>query len=161
MQRHDPALTRKLYSVSPIQTILDRLDNVRQLRDGYRASCPAHEGKSQDSLWISERDDGSIGLHCFGACDAVAVLHAIGLELKDLYPHPIGELSPLRRRERQQFGQISKWKAALSVLERECDVLTIAHHQLASGTPLQKADIERFQLAGERIRGAKAVLCDR
>lgn len=161
MERHNSGLARNQYSVSPIQTLLDRLDNVRPTGDGYRANCPAVKHRSKGCLSVCERDDGTVLINCFAGCKPLAVLDAVGMEMKDLFPQPIGDLSPMQRRERLRFAQIAKWKAALSMLEREFSVLEIAHHQLASGHPLNETDFERVQLAGKRILGAKAVLCDR
>jgi hypothetical protein len=54
---------------SPLHLVLDRLDHVREIRPGqYRAKCPSHDGKSTDSLSVSEGKDGSVLLHCWGAC---------------------------------------------------------------------------------------------
>ena len=38
----------------PIDVLLARLEHVRQRGDDYRAKCPAHDGKSRDSLSIKE-----------------------------------------------------------------------------------------------------------
>ena len=144
-----------------MQALLERLDDVRPTGDGFRANCPAGNHRSKGCLSVAERDDGAVLINCFAGCTPLAVLDAIGLEMRDLFPQPIGELSPMQRRERLRFAQTANWKAALSVLEQEFSVLEIAHHQLASGQPLNETDFERVQLAGKRILGAKAVLCDR
>lgn len=102
---------------------------MRQLRDGYRAKCPAHNGHSKDSLWISERDDGSVGLHCFGGCSALEVLHALGLELRDLYPRAVGNRAPSGRQERRIWGRLSRWSAALGTIHEAAKVVQIAEWQ--------------------------------
>ncbi len=69
---------------------------VSHNRDGSaRAQCPAHDSRGL-SLLVSRRDDGA-GLHCFGGCEPVDVLAAVGLALRDLYDdngddwqHPVG-----------------------------------------------------------------------
>ncbi len=80
-----------------LSEVLSRLDHVREIRPGqYRAKCPAHDGKSTDSLSISEGQDGSVLLHCWGACDTETVVEALGLRLKDLFPPR--DLTPEGRR---------------------------------------------------------------
>lgn len=63
------------------------------LLDGYRetapnrgiARCPAHDDSSP-SLSVRELDDGRTLIHCFAGCDALSVVHALGLEMADLFP---------------------------------------------------------------------------
>lgn len=68
------------------EILLSRLAGVRQTAPGrWAAVCPAHEDQSP-SLSIRETDAGKVLIHCFTGCDTEAVLAAIGLSWRDLYP---------------------------------------------------------------------------
>ena len=69
-----------------VADLLARLDGVRARGPGrWSARCPAHEDRSP-SLSIREIDDGTILLHDFAGCNALAIVQAIGLEFADLFP---------------------------------------------------------------------------
>lgn len=73
-------------SPSPLATLLQRLESVRETGHGrWIARCPTHEDRSP-SLSVRELEDGRILLHDFGGCAPGAVLAAVGLELRDLFP---------------------------------------------------------------------------
>lgn len=74
-------------TTQPIDIILSRLKRVKQTANGgYTALCPAHEDK-QESLSIAEADDGRVLLKCFAGCDIRDIVGAMGLEMRDLFPH--------------------------------------------------------------------------
>lgn len=87
---------------SPIETVLCRLDRVRQTSRGWIACCPAHEDRSP-SLSISEGRDGRVLVHCFGGCKADEITRALGLELHELFPEKNNAsrllLRPMHRRK--------------------------------------------------------------
>lgn len=71
-------------------SLLSRLEGVRDKGNGqYVARCPAHEDRSP-SLSVRVESDGTILLHCFAGCTPLEVLHAVGLELPDLFPDEVG-----------------------------------------------------------------------
>lgn len=87
--------------MSTADKLLSRLDKVRSNGDRkWMALCPAHDDGSP-SLSLRELEDGRLLLHCFAGCGAADVLAAVGMELRDLYPERLGELSgkPYRRGE--------------------------------------------------------------
>ncbi|MHC4637379.1 MAG: hypothetical protein ACYTBV_07735 [Planctomycetota bacterium] len=47
-----------------LQSILYRLERVKQTGSGYSAQCPAHDDKRK-SLSVNIGDDGRVLLHCF------------------------------------------------------------------------------------------------
>lgn len=75
----------------PVLDILQRLQGVssrsRQTKQGqtWRAKCPAHNDQ-RASLSVTEKGDATVLLHCYAGCARGAVLHALGLEMRDLYP---------------------------------------------------------------------------
>lgn len=72
--------------MKPIELLLPRLGRVFQTgpRD-WNARCPAHLDKSP-SLHVTEREDGTLLLHCRGGCRTFDILEAIGLSWKHLFP---------------------------------------------------------------------------
>lgn len=66
--------------------LLSRLSKVRKTSPkSWTACCPAHEDRSP-SLAVTESDDGTVLLHCFGGCSVHEVVGALGMELEDLFP---------------------------------------------------------------------------
>lgn len=131
--------------------LLARLDGVRQTGNGtWRARCPAHNGKSQ-SLSVRETPAGAVLLHCFAGCGADAVLGAVGLSLRDLYPEPL-PLSPgeMPRPQRIQAADV------LAALRVEVEVVLCAASDVANGEALSAEDMERLRLAVSRIRAGVA-----
>jgi hypothetical protein len=62
-----------------LQDVLDRLENPTGRNGKYRAPCPAHDGKSKDSLSINLGDDGKVLVHCHSGCSYEEVMTALGL----------------------------------------------------------------------------------
>jgi 5S rRNA maturation endonuclease (ribonuclease M5) len=75
--------------VRPVEKILDRLEDVRELNGSWKALCPAHDD-TEPSLSISEGDDGRALLKCFAGCALPEIVSALGLEMKDLFERQNG-----------------------------------------------------------------------
>jgi hypothetical protein len=82
---------------SPLDVVLSRLQGVRRSGNGWSALCPAHDDRHQ-SLSVSEGRDGRVLLKCHAGCDAQAIVRAIGLELRDLFPPTKLEQAPRAER---------------------------------------------------------------
>lgn len=72
-------------SSGPVARVLDRLGNVRRSSDGWTARCPAH-GDKRNSLSVAVGDDGRVLLKCHAGCENEAVVRAMGMEWRDLFP---------------------------------------------------------------------------
>jgi hypothetical protein len=80
---------------APTETVLSKLQRVRETPGGWTASCPAPShgkgnGDRDPSLSISEGSDGQVLLSCHAGCDTSAIVESIGLKLSDLFadkPH--------------------------------------------------------------------------
>jgi len=145
---------------SPIDLLLDHLDNARPLREGYRANCP-NGHRSLGGLSIKEGDDGRVLLHCFSGCSALEVVHALGLELKDLFERPVtANMSPEDQKRHKRAIKVSQWKTALDFLPMEIFIVQIAAVHIGKGEPLNVEDHLRLELAGKRLTSAREVLCD-
>ena len=70
---------------TPLERVLARLEGVRRVGRGFVARCPAHPDKNP-SLSLGVGADGRVLLKCFAGCDLDAILDALGLEVRDLFP---------------------------------------------------------------------------
>ncbi len=75
-----------------VVAFLAQCEGVRSRADGWTARCPAHKDRSP-SLSITAGDDGRVLLYCHAGCSTKAVVRALRLNLRDLFP-------PRRRRWR-------------------------------------------------------------
>ena len=82
-----------------IEAILHALPIFKNYGKKFRAPCPVHDGKDMN-LMISERDDGSVGAHCF-VCGAngLAVVDALGVDRNELFPTNLEYDRPVFTRE--------------------------------------------------------------
>lgn len=70
---------------TPLDTVLSRLERVKEHGGHYQALCPGHEDR-EASLSVTEGDDGRVVLHCHAGCDPAAIVERMGLKLSDLFP---------------------------------------------------------------------------
>ncbi len=75
-----------------IEKILSKLHKVKKYKRGtYAACCPAHNDKNP-SLYVTEKSDGTLLIHCMSRqCSAVDIMAAIGLEMTDLFPEKLSD----------------------------------------------------------------------
>jgi len=133
--------------MTPAEKFVQRLGKVKGRNGSWTACCPAHEDKSP-SLSIREGEDGRVLVHCFGGCDVQEVLGAVGMDMSDLFPE---------KQERYE-GQTSKQiKPAfyatdlLRIASFECLVVMIAAYDIRQGKKLSESDMDRLQIAQQRI----------
>jgi hypothetical protein len=69
----------------PVLAVLRRLHNVSDQGSGWSACCPAHDDHDP-SLSVSETEDGTVLVCCHADCTAEAIVSAIGLPMRALYP---------------------------------------------------------------------------
>lgn len=138
--------------------LLTLLQGVRKYGAGFRADCPNGHGKVRGSLSIIEADDGRVMLHCFACNDTPGVLHALGLEMADLFPERIKDPSTEARRTAREAFKRQSWAAALGVLSRESGIVLLAARDLLAGKVMLSADVDRLEQAEDRIARAREVL---
>lgn len=127
----------------PRTMLLTRLDGVRQTHpDRWIALCPAHEDHNP-SLAIRERDDGALLLVCRAGCSAAAVVHAIGLELRDLFPPRPAEhyRGPIPRSQRP-YPTVPE---LITLLRHHVTVVMLAAEDLAAGRALSPEDLDKLR----------------
>lgn len=137
--------------MSATEKLIQHLEGVRQTApDQFIACCPAHADKSA-SLSIKRVDDRVL-VHCFAGCPIDEVLSAVGLGLGDLFDQPKTHRQPpvsdyQRRRTAQAYE-------LLKALEYELLIVLLAAHEIASQRTLTPEDLDRLDLAHERIIAA-------
>lgn len=72
-----------------LEAVFSKLQSVRPAGSGFEACCPAHDDRTA-SLSLAVGTDGRVLLKCHAGCTTEAVLAAVGLELRDLFPPPEG-----------------------------------------------------------------------
>ena len=147
-------------ATGPVARILERLDGVRRSGRGWIARCPAHADRSA-SLSVAAGDDGRVLLRCFAGCSATAVVHALALELGDLFDRPLAPATPEARRELRERAMVAAIRAALDVVSREALIVRLAAEQVRRGVALDDADALRLDQALDRIEGARLALAPR
>ena len=127
-----------------IDALISRLDKVASVgQNRWKACCPAH-ADSDPSLAIRLVDDGRILLHCFAGCAALEVVHAVNLELKDLFPD--GALNHCWTNE---FMPKKPKKDPLNI---EKNVVVLAASDRLQNKRLSQADLLREQQAFMRLK---------
>ena len=146
--------TPRTSSQLPADTLLARLERVKETGPGqWIACCPAHADRSP-SLSIKQTDDRLL-VHCFAGCPASDVVAAVGLTLSDLFDKPLSHhRAALRPSQRKRHDQA---RAALQALIHECRVVACAADQMAAGFALDADEIDRLSLAVDRIKTAEAI----
>ena len=136
-------------SGAPVDTLLARLERVKQTAPGqWRARCPAHENKGL-TLSIAEADSGAALVHCFAGCGAADVLASVGLQLSDLYPPD--ELIKARRYDTRPRKDL---RATLHQISYSSTVVEVAAEQIHAGKALSSEDLRELRAACHTIREA-------
>ena len=132
-------------------TLLSRLDRVKSTGPGrWIARCPAHDDRGP-SLSVRELDDGRVLVHDFAGCSVSEVLAAVGLDMSDLFPPRLEAPRPGKpHRERRPFHADD----LLRVLAFETQLVALAAAQLLAGKTPTQADLDRLQLAADRLNEA-------
>lgn len=133
--------------MTPAEKLLSRLERVRETGPGrWIARCPAHDSKSGASLSIRELPDGKLLVKDFGACDVLDVLHAVGLELGDLFPDGGREHRPGQKKApRVPAADL------LLLASRECMVAAIAAADFLEKRALDEDGWQRLAQAASRL----------
>src|SRR5438876_2829140 len=84
-----------------LEQLLGRLEGVRRLQTGYSAKCPSHDDRV-NSLSVNAGDGGRLLLYCHAGCTLEAILVALRLAGRDLFPAQ--EKPPRRRAVRRRVA---------------------------------------------------------
>jgi hypothetical protein len=128
-----------------VEDLLSRLSKVKGRNGSWTACCPAHDDKSP-SLAIRE-EGGKVLLHCFGGCEVSAIVGAVGMDMTELFPPNEQKYQP---QPKVRFFATD----LLKVIALEAAIVSVAAYDMAKGKTLPKGDLDRLQLAYERINAA-------
>lgn len=120
----------------PINTILNALSGVKETKpEQWIAQCPSH-GDRNPSLAIMRGDDGRALLKCWAGCTALEVVEAAGLELRDLFEHPIKCTPHTRKR------LFPKYKKILQLLQQQIWIIYIVSCDIKNSCYVSDASLE-------------------
>ena len=131
--------------------LLSRLEKVKRKGDNsWLACCPAHNDK-HPSLGITEKDERVL-LHCFShQCNVSDIVHAVGLELSDLFPEQI-KIEGGRPIKKKRFPA----EAILEALAEEFVIAELGLAALADGGTLNQRAKARMKEASDRFTSARS-----
>ena len=131
--------------------LLACLYGVRPMGAGrWMALCPAHLDRAP-SLTIRDAGDRVL-LHCWAGCDPDAVLAAIGLAWRDLYPDSWHCARARPNGAARNYGR--RTLAAMDPLDLERRILAVAAADLRAGRVLSAEDRARIEVARDRLTAA-------
>lgn len=129
-----------------LENLLSRLTKVKGRAGNFVACCPAHDDSSP-SLAVKEQD-GKIVMHCFAGCSVENIVGAVGMEMTDLFP-------PTEARYDRPAPKIRFFATdLLKVLHLEAQIVAVCAYDMRKGKTLPAVDLDRLQLAYERINSA-------
>jgi hypothetical protein len=85
----------------PVARVLSRVQGARPNGTGWMAHCPSHDDRTP-SLSITQGDDGRALLHCHAGCTFKAIVAALGIEERELFPSTEAAAVPSRSPRRPQ-----------------------------------------------------------
>ncbi|MDM0118905.1 CHC2 zinc finger domain-containing protein [Variovorax arabinosiphilus] len=133
-----------------IENVLLQLEQVRKSGQGFASRCPAHADRGP-SLSIKEGDDGRVLMHCFAGCATADVVAAIGMTIANLFPPPD------RPRPPPPAPGVTR-TALRAAAEFERQVLAIVRFDRRAGRQISASDLQREQLAKQRLNQARKAL---
>ena len=146
-----------------VESLLAYLDGVTHLRDQnglrrWKAKCPAHDDKNP-TLSVAEAPNGTILLRCWAGCSALEIVHAVGMELSDLFPdRDLRDLSKQERADVRMLGKRNDVEACAYTLEVESHVMLQCALMMQAGRKLSQATLARLVQAYNRVADARAPL---
>lgn len=138
-----------------IDDILAKLEKVRRTGpNNWLARCPAHEDRSP-SFTLRADPDGRIVCHCHAGCSFPEIVNAVGLGWEPWFPpkQEADYLPPIKRP--YPAGDV------LEALADEARILAVFITDLDFAVPLKQDDIDRAQLAAQRILAARSMALGR
>lgn len=102
----------------PIDHVLAKFEGARKNGAGWKCRCPAHDDQNP-SLSIDEAEDGTVLIKCRANCDTSAVLSAVGLTMKDLFPTTMNGMNKASTNSKPRSTSTAYPSAAAAVAELE------------------------------------------
>jgi hypothetical protein len=90
--------------------------NAKRSGNNWMMKCPAHDDSSA-SLSIREGKDGCVLLHCFAGCTLDAILSALELSKRDLFPDEMRKFASANSQQRQHQSKTKSQKPTFATLD--------------------------------------------
>lgn len=132
-----------------LDVLLNHLDGVKQVGPNqWKAKCPAHDDRNP-SLAIGVGDDDRILLKCWAGCGAADVVHAIGMQVSDLFVKDPQRLVATGR-QRLAFN----YKNTVQLLARDIWLLELIASDMEAGRQLTAEGRQALTRARKNIQNA-------
>ena len=98
---------------------------------------------------IKEGAEGQVLVHCFAGCSAYEIVDAVGLQLADLFPDPVGQSAVVVKGNRRAFNarDAVEFMAKESLFVAACCVVLREHGALP------QADKDKLMDIAGRLQG--------
>lgn len=147
----------------PLESILARLDVVDRKGRYHNCRCPAHEDQAP-SLRVWEASDGAACVKCMSAgCSTEAILGAIGLAKRDLFPAK-DKRTRENRYSNQRRGKPAVWKDGTKEIgtflyqdeagKTLFETVRVLHPPGEDGKPAKNRMIQRRKLSNGDVIGS-------
>lgn len=147
-EKHDKECTM---GIAPIKKLIPLLKEARNYKTGYwSACCPAHDDK-KPSLSVREFPDESISVVCFSGCSTEAILTAVKLNPRDLFPRNDVDSYEYRPPSKLFAHRLPFTPERIKSLRRDMLYVQIATAQLASGEELSEEDLDKLGIIAINI----------
>lgn len=83
------------HTSEPVARVLSRVQGAKPNGRGWMARCPAHDDRTP-SLSIAQGDDGRVLLKCHAGCTHRAIVDALDIEERELFPPTDAAVAPSR-----------------------------------------------------------------
>jgi hypothetical protein len=140
----------------PIDVVRERLTIVYGAPPKMRAQCPVH-GSRGGTLSISELSDHVVLLKCHAGCSADAILRAIGLTMKSLFP--VSSALRDRAQERSAFrveSPVHQRRLVRAAISRGLEQTRLRLRlELGFDRPLRASDLNSIRASINAIYGTR------
>ena len=128
--------------LSAADKVLSKLARVSQSDSGgWLAACPAHDDNGQ-CLSVTEVLDGTVVVECSAGCNPMAVVRALGLSLRDLFPNKLT----------RQSAYAHARADALEVVAMDAILVRCLADDVSRGRKLNSSDKAKLKAATERLQ---------
>lgn len=136
-------------TADPVALVLKRLPSARKAARGWIARCPAHDDRGPSLSIGRGRDDRAL-LRCFAGCELSDIMHALSLEVRDLF---VRNQSPTVRPRLRSGVAPSKETVSQFIISEIEAVQKQRHLEIGCEPPIRTADVNRIRKLTNRRFG--------
>lgn len=144
------------FTTSPFDEIAVRVAVAKETKPApgliraMTCTCPAHNDK-HPSLLVSEKDDGSVLIHCRAGCTFDEIRQGLGLEPMDLIPGQLRHNRHDDHRSASKGPRFNPWQA-LTALSVDVIVVALCAAEIRRTGWLEDDDLDALIEAESRIQ---------